>query len=143
MDSKITVQRSVRLAVRRPARMADLLAKTLADMMTGEEWFDIELKTRFCILFLDNLIEETSNVETKMDIDIETVNRLKEIPLTMGIRFLKRDPEKGIKTLVSIILNELIEHQKLSYDERLAFYDVMFANFFPKLRPEDLAHEPS
>jgi hypothetical protein len=141
MDSKITVQRGVRLAVKRPARIADLLAKTLSDMMTGEEWFDVELKTRFCIMFLDSLIDEKNNAKHIIDLDLKTVERLKEIPLTMGIRLLRKDPEKGIKTLVAIILNELIEHQKLSYDERLAFYDAMFANFFPELRPEELAHE--
>ena len=61
MSNRITVENGFKIAIRHPHAGAEILAKTLAKVLVGEDWITDEFKLRFCIMFVDNLIDR--NIE--------------------------------------------------------------------------------
>ena len=138
MDSKpqgrdVTVQKGVRIAVRRPSRAAVLFARTLTDLMDAEAWLDRTLKMRFCALFLHNMIDGSIEAE----VDPELLHKLRTRPMTVGIRLFRRRPDQGLRLLVALVAGELRDYQHLPIEEQLEFYDEICHKFFPEIRLSD------
>lgn len=136
MTHAITVEKSVEMAIRRPSQSHTLLAKTLARLMNGENWIDRNMKKKFCTLFVSNHIDH--NIEREVDVNL--LEKIKAIPLSRGIRLLKRTPDAGLKVLVTLVTEELRNQQKLTHTEQLEFYDEIFGSFFPEIKLPRIKH---
>ena len=136
MRQDFTVRRGIRLAVQRPGEGAVLLAKTLSDVMSGQDWIDDSDKMKFCIMFVSNLIDRS--IEKEIDEEFKAVKeRVKRVPFTHGIKLLKKRPGIGLKILISIVMEEIRDRQKLSEGEQFEFYDQLASHFFPNIRLSD------
>ena len=135
MSRPITIEKSVEMAIRRPVQTHTLLAKTLAKVINGENWIDRTMKKRFCTLFVSNYIDHT----IEREVDATLVERIRKIPLTHGMRLLKRAPEDGLKVLVAVVSKELQNHQKLTNGEQVAFYEEILSYLFPEVRIAELS----
>ncbi len=124
----ISIQKGIRLAVRRPNQCARLLAKSFSQLLDDEDWIDATLKFRFCVLFIDNIIDQT----VEKEVDKTLLIKIKHMPLRKGLRLLKRYPEEGMKVLVALVIEELRDQQKLGWNEQIDFYDELFTKLFPK-----------
>ncbi len=129
MSQTVTVEESVEMAIRRPKQSHTLLAKTLANLINGECWIDRKMKKKFCALFVSNHIDHA----LEREVDQDLLNRIKNISITRALRFLKKDPEEGLKVLVTLVMQELEHQQKLTKTEQTEFYDEIFGNFFPEI----------
>ncbi len=127
MAKRISIEKSVKMAIRRPAQSHTLLAKTLAAVINGETWIDRKMKKKFCALLMCNLIDRS----IEQEVDTSFLKKIKSIPLTSGIRLLKRTPEQGLKVLVALVSIELRNQQQLNENEQVAFFKELFDYFFP------------
>ena len=60
-------------------------------------------------------------------------------PLSVGIRFLKRRPDEGIKALAAMVVEELRQRQGLCEEEVREFYDEVLGQLFPEECAEAVA----
>ncbi len=130
MDREITVKKSVAMAMRRPSKSHALLAKTLATLINGENWINWTLKKKFCMLFMNNLIDRS----IEREVDSSLLEKIKSMPLASGIRFLKRTPDEGLKVLVVLIAEELNDQQEFSPSEQVAFLSEIYDGLFPECK---------
>jgi hypothetical protein len=133
MNNRITVKRGIKIAVRHPEKGAEIIAKTLADTLIGEDWITDEFKLKFCIMFVDNLID--GNIEKS--IDRKLLEKVKDRTFIEGIRLMKHRPRQGMKFMVAIIMDELRNHQGFSEKEQFIFYENLLQSFFPELKVSD------
>lgn len=129
MKQEVTVEKSIKMAIRHPSQSYILLAKTLANTMNGENWINRNIKKRFCLMLLNNHLDH----KIEHEVDTKLLKKIKTIPLIRGIRFLKRTPEPGLKVLVSLVSKELKNRQKLTQEEQIQFYHEVFNNLFPEV----------
>lgn len=128
MAQKITVEKGVAMAMRRPSKSHALLAKTLATLINGESWINWTLKKKFCMLFMNNLIDRC----VEREVDSSLLEKIKSIPLASGIRLLKRTPDEGLKALVVLIAKELNDQQGFTPREQVAFLSEIYDGLFPE-----------
>ena len=136
MQSKISVENGFKLAIRHPHSGAEILAKTIAQLLIGEEWITDELKLKFCIMFVDNLID--GNIEQNIDRNI--LEKIKKRPFTDGLKLMKHRPTEGMKFMLVIIMEELRNHQGFTEKEQFVFYENLLSSFFPELKVSDFIH---
>jgi hypothetical protein len=123
-----TISSSISLAVRRPESGAALLARTLTEQLNGAPWIDRDIRMRFCIAYLSNCID----AHIERTVDPHLLRRLRDKPLSLGIRLLKRNPDTGIAILVAMVMEELRDRQKAGHQERIEFFEEMLVRFFPE-----------
>jgi hypothetical protein len=133
MQTNITVENGFKIAVRHPERGAAIIARTLASTLIGEDWITDEFKLKFCIMFVDNLID--GNVEK--NIDRKLLDKIKNRPFLEGIRLMKHRPREGMKFMLVLIMDELRNHQGFSEKEQFVFYENLLSSFFPDLKVSD------
>ena len=129
----LSVESGLKIATRRPNQCAILMAKYLYPILEQEEWFNKELRVRFCLYFLRNLCD----MSIEKEIDEELFNRVKSMHLKAGLSLMKKYPQEGVKVLVAIITKTLREEQKLTIEQQQAFYNEMFGRFFPETKLSD------
>ncbi len=133
MKNKLSVENGFKIAIRHPNSGAEILAKTLAHLLLGEAWITDELKLKFCIMFVDNLID--ANVEK--NIDRKILEKIKKLPFTEGLKLMKHRPKQGMKFMLVIIMEELKNQQGFTEKEQYVFYENLLSNFFPELKVSD------
>lgn len=133
MNSNISVKNSFKIAVRHPGAGAELLAKTIADILIGEDWITDEFKLKFCIMFVDNLIDQ----HIEKSVDRKILEKVKKLPFTEGLKLMKHRPEQGMKFMLAIIMEELRNHQGFSEKEQFLFYEKLLSSFFPEFKVSD------
>ncbi|MDG5815666.1 hypothetical protein QA601_11285 [Chitinispirillales bacterium ANBcel5] len=127
MSAQESIAQGISMAIRHPESGVVLLARTFANSFKGAPWITREMKLKFCILFLGNIIDK--NIEKSIDRDL--AEKVLGKSIHFGIRLLKREPERGLRMLVALIMRELRERQKYSEDELQRFYDEVIVVFFP------------
>ena len=132
-EKGVSVESGFKIAVMHPKAGARILAETLATLMTGEEWVTDEMKLKFCILFVENLID--GSIEKSIDRTI--LEKIKKKPFAEGMKIMKRRPEMGMRYMLSIIMEELRHRQSFSEKEQFEFYDKLLVCFFPKYKVSD------
>ena len=133
MISDISVKNGFKIAVRHPNAGAAILAKTIANILIGEDWITDELKLKFCIMFVDNLIDQ----HIEKSIDRKLLEKIKKLPFTEGLKLMKHRPEEGMKFMLVMIMEELRNHQGFTEKEQFVFYENLLAGFFPELKVSD------
>lgn len=123
-----TIQQGISMAIRHPEAGVVLLARSFALHFQGAPWITPELKLKFCILFLSNLMDS----EVEKEIDPELLKKVLKKTMHFGIRLLKRWPENGLKMLVAVVMSELRQNQRCSEPEMQQFYDEVIGVFFPE-----------
>jgi hypothetical protein len=121
-----SIQKSIQISIRQQSSGKALLAKSFTKCMNDAFWVTNELKIEFCVLFLNAILDRSSNQKSN-----DFTDRLKRKSIHFGIRLLKRYPQRGLEILVNLIMDELIDHQKYSQDELFQFYSEVFDRFFP------------
>ena len=116
------------MAIRHPDSGINLLARTFARNFEGAPWISGELKLKFCILFLGNLIDGS----VERDLDHQLVQKVLKKPMQFGIRLLKRSPDEGLRMLVALVMHELREEQRYSDSDFHKFYEEVIVTFFPE-----------
>lgn len=137
MKSKISVENGVKIAIRHPSSGESILAKTLANYLKQQEWLNEEFKLRFCIKFVENLID--GSVEESIDRSI--LEKLRKKSFTDGIKLLKHRPQEGIKYLLVIVMEELRNRQNFTEEQQFLFYEELLANFFPSHQVSDFIEQ--
>lgn len=127
-----SIQRSIQIAVRRPHTGIELLANTFTQCIDDTTWITKDLKIEFCLLFLNAILENTNRRE-----GTDFSNKLQHRSIYLGIRLLKHYPQEGLKILVELIINELIDNQNYSQDDLIQFYTEVFCRFFPEILYEN------
>jgi len=133
MNSRISVENGFKIAIRHPSSGAEILAKTLAQLIKEEEWINDEYKLKFCIMFVDNLID--GNIEKSINRKI--LDRIKKKSFAYGIKLLKHRPAEGMKYMLVIIMEELRHRQNFNETQQYQFYEELLANFFPSHTVDD------
>ena len=133
MNSNISVKNGFKIAVRHPSAGASILANTIAKILIGEDWITDELKLKFCIMFVDNLIDQ----HIEKSIDRKILDKIKKLPFTEGLKLMKHRPEQGMKFMLVIIMEELRNRQGFTEKEQFVFYENLLAGFFPELKVSD------
>ncbi|MFP4164883.1 MAG: hypothetical protein ACLFVE_12945 [Chitinispirillaceae bacterium] len=123
-----TIRQGISMAIRHPETGVELLARSFARHFQGAPWITPELKIRFCILFLSNLMDNA----VEREIDPGLLRRVLRKSMWFGIRLLKRWPEEGLKMLVAVVMSELRQNQRYSESEMQQFYDEVIGVFFPE-----------
>ncbi|MDR0308047.1 MAG: hypothetical protein LBI42_14575 [Chitinispirillales bacterium] len=136
MKSK-SIERGINIAVKNPEAGVSCLARTFAQYFQGGPWVNRDLKLRFCILYLRNLLDRS----VEKEIDSGLLERVIKKPIIFGIRILKRNPEEGLKILIAVVMRELRCKQNYSYLELHSFYEEVIAVFFPD-EVEEAANNP-
>ncbi|MFP4014642.1 MAG: hypothetical protein ACLFVQ_11185 [Chitinispirillaceae bacterium] len=125
---KNTIQQGISMAIRHPEAGVVLLARSFALHFQGAPWITPELKLKFCILFLGNLMDSA----VEREIDPQLLKKVLRKSMQFGIRLLKRWPDNGLKMLVAVVMSELRQNQRYSQSEMQQFYDEVIGVFFPE-----------
>ncbi len=133
MDSRISVSSGIRIAVRHPNAGELILANTLAEMLNKQEWLNDEFKLKFCIRFIDNLID--GGIERSVDPKI--MEKLGKRSFPNGIKLLRKRPEEGMNYMVALVMRELRLRQGFDEKRQFVFYEELLANFFPSYSVSD------
>jgi len=133
MNSRITVKNGFKIAIRHPEKGAAIIARTLANTLLGEDWITDEFKLKFCIMFVDNLID--GNIEKS--IDRKLLEKIKDRTFIEGIRLMKHRPVQGMRFMITIIMEELRNHQGFTEKEQFVFYENLLTSFFPEFEVSD------
>jgi len=123
-----TIERGINMAIRHPEAGVELLARTFARYFQGAPWINGDLKMRFCILFLSNLLDGS----VEREVSAQTMEKLIKKTVSFGIRLMKRWPEEGLKMLVAMVMRELRCNQHCSELELQYFCEEVIAVFFPQ-----------
>ena len=133
VSNEVSVESGFKIAVKHPKAGARILAETLANLMTGEEWVTDEMKLKFCVLFVENLID--NSIEASIDRTI--LEKIRKKTFSEGMKLMKRRPEMGMHYMIVIIMEELRHRQSFSEKEQFEFYDELLSCFFPKYKVSD------
>jgi len=123
-----SIEHGINMAIRRPEAGVKLLARTFAIYFQGAPWINSNLKMKFCILFLSNLLDGA----VEKQVSVHTMEKLIKKSLSFGIRLMKRWPDEGLKMLVAMIMRELRCNQRCSELELRYFCEEVIAVFFPQ-----------
>jgi hypothetical protein len=127
MHNKISVENGFKIAIRHPTSGAAILAKTISRLIKEEGWINEEFKLKFCIMFVDNLID--GNIEKSINRSL--LEKIKKKSFAEGATFLKRWPAEGMKYMLVIIMEELRHRQNFNEEQQYQFYEELLASFFP------------
>ena len=133
MKSRISVENGIKIAIRHPSSGEMILAKTVANLLNKEDWLNDEYKLKFCIMFVDNLID--GNIEKSVDRKI--LSKIKQKSFIDGIKMLKMRPKAGMKYMLVLIMEELRHRQNFDQKQQYKFYEELLANFFPSHKISD------
>ena len=133
MSKNLTVKDGIKLAVTHPAKGAAILARTVASQLEKESWLNDEFKLKFCILFVNNLID--GSVEKSIDPDI--LKKIKKRTFIDGLKLLRKRPLEGMKYMLVIIMEELRNRQGFSSEDQFLFYESLLKSFFPEKKISD------
>lgn len=123
------IKSSIQLAVRHPSTGSQLLARTIADAFTDAPWITRELKIRFCITYMKMII----GCEILQSVDENLLERITRKSLPFGIRLMKRYPELGVFALAKLIVDELNQNQKFTFEQLVEFQSELICDFFPDI----------
>lgn len=123
----ITVAQSAKIATRHPQQCAQLFLNNVFPMLEQEAWFSKAWCLKFCALFLQNIVDHSVDVET----DQILVARVLELPIHKALPLLRKHPEDAVALMVVMVSNQLRSQQRLSTADQYAFYNELFAAFFP------------
>jgi hypothetical protein len=123
-----TISDGIRIAFRHPSHAAGLLAQTFSQLFDDAPWIDSNLKKRFCIALVSNFLEST--IEER--IGLRLIKKLRDKPITFGIRLLRRNPQKGLEILVALVLYELRLVQLFDNSEQGTFLTELLGRLFPE-----------
>ena len=137
MNTKISVEDGIRLAVNHPEKGAMLLARTIVKTLQKEDWLNDQYKLKFCIMFVDNLIDGA--IETSLNPKV--LQKISRLTFTDGLKILRKRPNEGMKYMLAIIMKELRTKQQYSRKEQFAFYDTLLRSFFPAYKVADFIKE--
>jgi hypothetical protein len=101
--------------------------------MKSENWITDELKLKFCILFVENLID--GSIEKNIDRNI--LEKVKKKTFPHALRLMKKRPRLGMHFMLAIIMEELRCRQGFSEEAQFAFYEELLSNFFPEYKVSD------
>jgi len=133
MSEPISVRNGLKLAMRHPKTGAAILAKTLASVLNDQKWITKKLKFKFCAMFVENLMDG----EIEKNVNPEILDKIKGKPFPEALKIMRKRPETGIKYMITIIMEELRDKQKLDDEGQFAFYEELLASFFPELKVDD------
>ena len=137
MNIKISVEDGIKLAVNHPEKGAIILAKTMAKTLQQEDWLNDQYKLKFCIMFVDNLIDGA----IEKSIDSKILQKISKLSFTDGLKILRKRPNEGMKYMLAIVMKELRTKQQYSRKEQFAFYDTLLRSFFPAYKVSDFIKE--
>ena len=124
----LTVGAGMKIASRHPKHCARLLADNLYPLLDEAEWFTKEWRLKFCVYFLENLVDESIEAE----VDPVMMDRVRRISMTRAVKLIgSGEPEPGLKVLVALLCTELRLSQGLGIQEQFEFYNTLFGKFFP------------
>ncbi len=104
-----------------------MLACTIAKELNESGWVSCNLKIRFCILFMQKILES----KLKNPDNIILIQKIRKKPLSFIIRFLKRYPDKGLQLLSQSVMEELRGNQNYEFDELVQFQTALLDLLFP------------
>ena len=133
MLNKISVENGFKIAIRHPTSGAAILAKTISKLIKEEGWINEEFKLKFCIMFVDNLIDGS----IEKSIDRKLLDNIKKKSFAEGAKILKRWPTEGMKYMLVMIMEELRNRQNFNEAQQYQFYEELLANFFPSHHVSD------
>lgn len=111
---------------------SQFIASSVASALNGSKWVSKDHKVRFCILFMQRMLErQLENYST-----IQVFNKMKKKPLAFIIRLLKRYPEKGMHILSQTIIDELQQNQHFKFDQMVQFQTILLELLFPPEQPQ-------
>ena len=134
MTDMVSVKSGLKIAVTHPKHGAAILASAIASAIGSEKWITRDLKLKFCILFIENLIDGS----IEKNISRKILTKVQDASFHDGIRLMKRYPEEGMKYLVALIMEELKIKQGFNEEAQVAFYEELLSSFFPELSMSDL-----
>ena len=137
MNTKISVEDGIKLAVTHPERGEMLLAKTIVKTLQKENWLNDQYKLKFCIMFVDNLIDGA----IEKSLDQKVLKKISQLSFVDGLKILRKRPNEGMKYMLAIIMKELRTKQQYSTKEQFAFYDTLLRSFFPSHKVSDFIKE--
>ena len=137
MNTKISVEDGIKLAVNHPEKGAKILAGTMVKTLQQENWLNDQYKLKFCIMFVDNLIDGA----IEKSINPKILYKISQLSFTDGLRILRKRPNEGMKYMLAIIMKELRTKQQFSRKEQFAFYDTLLMSFFPAYKVSDFIKE--
>jgi hypothetical protein len=123
-----SIEHGINMAIRHPEAGVELLARTFAIYFQGAPWINGDLKMRFCILFLSNLLDGA----VEKQVSARTMEKLVKKSMSFGIRLMKRWPDEGLKMLVAMVMRELRCNQRCSELELQYFCEEVITVFFPQ-----------
>lgn len=123
-----SIEHGINMAIRHPEAGVELLARTFAIYFQGAPWINGDLKMRFCILFLSNLLDGA----VEKQVSGRTMEKLVKKSMSFGIRLMKRWPDEGLKMLVAMVMRELRCNQHFSELEQQYFCEEVITVFFPR-----------
>lgn len=103
-----------------------MLACTIAKELNESGWVSCNLKIRFCILFMQKILES----KLKNPDNIILIQKIRKKPLSFIIRFLKRYPDKGLQLLSQSVMEELRGNQNYEFDELVQFQTALLDLLF-------------
>ena len=124
----ITVAHSAKLATRHPQQCAKLFLNNIFPILEQEAWFTKAWCLRFCALFLQNIVDHSVELETNPQL----LARVMNLPIDKALPLLHKHPEEAVSLMVVMVSNQLRKEQKLSTADQYAFYNELFAAFFPR-----------
>jgi len=123
-----SIEHGINMAIRHPVAGVELLARTFAIYFQGAPWINSNLKMKFCIMFLSNLLDG----DIEKQVSVRTMEKLIKKSLAFGIRLMKRWPDEGLKMLVAMVMRELRCNQRCSELELRYFCEEVITVFFPQ-----------
>ncbi|MCL2690017.1 MAG: hypothetical protein FWE57_09270 [Chitinispirillia bacterium] len=123
-----SIEHGINMAIRHPEAGVELLARTFAIYFQGAPWINSNLKMKFCIMFLSNLLDGA----VEKQVSVRTMEKLIKKSLSFGIRLMKRWPDEGLKMLIAMVMRELRCNQHCSELELRYFCEEVIAVFFPQ-----------
>jgi len=133
MKKSLTVKDGIKIAVTHPSKGAAILARTVASELEKESWLNDEFKLKFCIMFVDNLIDGS----VEKSIDPKILKKIRTRSFTYGLKLLRKRPAEGMKYMLAIIMEELRHRQGFSSEDQFLFYESLLKSFFPEKKISD------
>ena len=120
------------IAAENKADASQIFANALASAMNQSSWVNSNLKIRFCILFMQRLLEH----RLVQSGNIQLVKKIKQKSIVFLIRLLKRYPEEGLHILSQFIIDELQENQHFEFEHLVQFQTILLELLFPPELPQ-------
>lgn len=113
-----------------PLSGAQIFARAVSHAFNDAPWISKELKLRFCLGFLENLLEKDWDSQTAHQLR----KRFEKLTMETGFRLLRRFPDKGIEMLVTLLMVELRDRQKFTQEQLIEFHSELLEHFFPEVK---------